>query len=179
LLSPEILPVDSAPAVARKRHDGPRERRRLPTKIDRRGRLWRRIAELAKLYTDALGADLTQLQREKVAHAAQLKAIAEQARGEWMRSGKGTLDDIVRCERNGRARLGAALALFRGGFQRLVANLGAGAAHRRIVAAEVAVGEAERGRYSLRWAGARIQPADGVGPAFRQTRGRNELFMRR
>ena len=35
----------------------------------------------------------------KVEETAQLKALAEQTRGDFMRDGRGTLDDIVRCER--------------------------------------------------------------------------------
>jgi hypothetical protein len=44
-------------------------------------------------------AQLTPLRLMKIREAAELKAIAEKARGDWMRDGDGCLDDIVRIER--------------------------------------------------------------------------------
>jgi hypothetical protein len=95
--------ADSAPKlVARVGASAPkRVRRRTLTKVDRRGRLGRRIAELAAIYTAALGADeLSPMRRLRVAEAAELKAVAELARGDYMRGdARGSLDDIVRLER--------------------------------------------------------------------------------
>jgi len=75
------------------------------TRVDRRTALGKRIAELTALYLAALGGDaaLSAMKRMKVGEAAQLKALAELARGDFMRDGKGSLDDIVRIERKANA----------------------------------------------------------------------------
>src|ERR1700729_1516336 len=75
-----------------------RDRRRTLTKIDMRSRLGKRISELAALFAGALGGDLSPVRRLKIEQAAQLSALAEQARGDILRGGKGT-GDIVRLER--------------------------------------------------------------------------------
>jgi hypothetical protein len=70
------------------------------TRVDKRLRLGKRIAELTAMYLAALGdADLSPLKRLKVDEAAQLKAVAEKTRGAYLREGEGSLDDIVRIER--------------------------------------------------------------------------------
>ena len=51
------------------------------------------------MFAVAVGGELTPMRKLKVDKAAQLTAIAELARGDFMRDGKGTLDDIVRLER--------------------------------------------------------------------------------
>jgi hypothetical protein len=76
-----------------------RSRKRTLTTVDRRTRVWKRIAELTALFTAALGVEATPLRRMKIEQAAQLTALAEIARGRFMRNGDGTLDDIVRLER--------------------------------------------------------------------------------
>ena len=76
-----------------------RVRRLTLTKVDKRGRLGKRIAELTAMFTAAVGGELTPMRKLKVEKAAQLTAIAELARGDFMRDGKGTLDDIVRLAR--------------------------------------------------------------------------------
>ena len=76
-----------------------RDRRLTLTRIDRRGRLGKRIAELTEMFAAAVGEDATPMPRLRVEKAAQLTAIAELARGDFMRDAKGTLDDIVRLER--------------------------------------------------------------------------------
>jgi hypothetical protein len=76
-----------------------RVRRLTLTKVDKRGRLGKRIAELTAMFIAAVGGELTPMRKLKVEKAAQLTAIAELARGDFMRDGKGTLDDIVRLER--------------------------------------------------------------------------------
>lgn len=61
--------------------------------VSRRTRLGRRIAALTALYVEALGADaLSPIKRLKVDAAAQLMALAENARGDFMRDGVGNLD---------------------------------------------------------------------------------------
>jgi hypothetical protein len=99
----EILPADTAP-LARRHGDSAapkRDRRQYLTKIDNRSRLGIRIRELKALFESAFPAgELTPLRREKIGDAAQLKALAEEQRGAWLR-GEATcsLDDLVRIER--------------------------------------------------------------------------------
>jgi hypothetical protein len=92
--------IGAAPAAA----GAPKRRRSRAIRlagVDRRTALGKRIAELTAVYLAALGgADaLSPLKRLKVDEAAQLKALAELARGDYMRDAKGCLDDIVRIER--------------------------------------------------------------------------------
>jgi hypothetical protein len=87
-------PPKQSAAVAPKR-----DRRLTLTKIDKRGRLGKRVAELTEMFTAAVGIELTVMRKMKVDKAAQLTALTELARGDFMRDGKGTLDDIVRLER--------------------------------------------------------------------------------
>jgi hypothetical protein len=100
LSQPEISPADRAPtSVPHSANVEPKRDRRLTlTKIDRRGRLGKRIAELTEMFA-AAGGELTPMRKLKVDKAAQLTAISELARGDFMRDGVGTLDDIVRLER--------------------------------------------------------------------------------
>jgi hypothetical protein len=98
---PESSPAARA-SVASGFDDAPvpkRDRRRTLTKIDKRLPLGKRIVELTAMFTAAVGEEPTPLRRLKVQKAAELTAMAEQARGDYMRDGKGTLDDIVRLER--------------------------------------------------------------------------------
>jgi hypothetical protein len=97
----QVADMRASPAVCAGEAAPKRVRRRTLTKVDRRGRLGRRIAELAAIYTAALGADeLSPMRRLRVAEAAELKAVAELARGDYMRGdARGSLDDIVRLER--------------------------------------------------------------------------------
>ena len=76
-----------------------RDWRRRLTKLDKRGRLYLRIRELTKVFEAELGPDLTPMQRLRLDQAAHLMAIAEEARGRWMRKEGENLHDIVRCER--------------------------------------------------------------------------------
>jgi hypothetical protein len=76
-----------------------RDRRLTLTKIDKRGRLGKRVAELTAIFAAAVGGELTAMRKLKIEKAADLTAMAEQMRGDFMRDGKGTLDDIVRLER--------------------------------------------------------------------------------
>jgi len=71
----------------------------LLTKVDRRTPLGRRVTELTGIFATAVGGELTPLRRLAVDKAAQLTAIAEKARGNFMRDGIGSPDDIVRLER--------------------------------------------------------------------------------
>ena len=96
----QLLAV-AAPLSVRSESDGrpKRDRRLTLTKIDRRGRLGRRVAELTALFAASISGEPSPMMRLKIEKAAQLTAIAELARGDFMRDGKGTLDDIVRLER--------------------------------------------------------------------------------
>jgi hypothetical protein len=71
------------------------------TGVDKRTALGKRIVELRALFLEALGGSdgLSPMKRLKVEQAAQLTALAELCRGDFMRDGAGTLDDLVRLER--------------------------------------------------------------------------------
>ncbi len=89
--------------VAKKRV---RSRAIVLTRVDGRTALGKRIAELTAIYSCACGsADtaLSPIKRLKVEEAAQLKALAERARGDYLRNGEGSLDDVVRIERKASA----------------------------------------------------------------------------
>ena len=111
------MAADVSPPQAKQNAIGaPKRDRRLSlTKIDRRGRLGRRVAELTGIFIAALGGELTPLKRmrvekaagevtplklECIREAAQLKALAEAERGSWMRGeSKCSLDELIRLER--------------------------------------------------------------------------------
>jgi hypothetical protein len=77
-----------------------RSRKRTLTKVNRGSIIGKRIDELKALFTAALGDDaLAPMRRMRIAEAAELKALAEKARGDYLRDGVGVLDDIVRIER--------------------------------------------------------------------------------
>lgn len=58
----------------------------------------------SQIYTAALGsADLSEMKRLRIGEAAQLNALAELARGNYMRDSNGSLDDVVRVERRSSA----------------------------------------------------------------------------
>jgi hypothetical protein len=74
------------------------------TRVDRRTALGKRIAELTSIYSAALGsADLSEMKRLRIGEAVQLNALAELARGNYMRDSNGSLDDVVRVERRASA----------------------------------------------------------------------------
>jgi len=83
-----------------------RDNKRPPTWIDKRGRVWLRIVELQSLFVSAIegaGAVVTPIRRMRIEEAAELKALAEKARGDYLRDGVGSLDEVIRCERNAAA----------------------------------------------------------------------------
>ena len=70
--------------------------------MDKRTFTWRRIVELQQLFTSALtgaSVELSPLRKLKVEQAAHAVAVAELARGEFMRDGAGDLDELIRAER--------------------------------------------------------------------------------
>jgi hypothetical protein len=71
------------------------------TWVHPQSRLGRRIAELKDIYTAAVGGSdlLSPIKHLRIAEAAELKALAEKARGEFMRDGTGHLNQVVRAER--------------------------------------------------------------------------------
>jgi hypothetical protein len=99
----EDYAADSSPSQARQKAAAPpkRDRRRTLTRIDKRGRVGKRVARLVELFEAAFPAEaLTPLKREQIASAAGLQALAEEARGKWMRGESGdSLDEIMRAER--------------------------------------------------------------------------------
>ena len=87
-----------------------RSRRKDLTVTDKRGRVYRRIRELEVLFLqtfEGAGVPLTPMRRMRIAEAAQLKALAEKARGDTLRGGAGSLDDVVRIERRADAAVRA------------------------------------------------------------------------
>jgi hypothetical protein len=97
----EISSAVAAPLAGRQA-DGntpKRDRRLTLTKIDKRGRLGKRVAELTAMFAAAVHGEQTPMRKLRVEKAAELTAMAEQVRGDYMRDGNGTLDDIVRIER--------------------------------------------------------------------------------
>ncbi len=80
-----------------------RDRRLTLTKIDKRGRFGRRVAELQALFESAISGEISPMRRLKVEKAAQLTAIAELARGDFMRNATGSLSDIILAERRAAA----------------------------------------------------------------------------
>lgn len=77
-----------------------RDRSRNLTKVDKRTVFGRRVMELRSVFASTFGPlEMTPLRLMQVREAAELKAIAEQARGDFMRDSLGSLDDIVRIER--------------------------------------------------------------------------------
>jgi hypothetical protein len=80
-----------------------RDRRLTLTKIDKRGRFGRRVAELQALFESAISGEISPMRRLKVEKAAQLTAIAELARGGFMRNATGSLSDIILVERRAAA----------------------------------------------------------------------------
>jgi hypothetical protein len=99
-MTTDVLPslTKHSAAVAPKR-----DRRLTLTKLDRRGRFGRRVAELTAMFTDAVGGELTPMRRLKVERAAQMVAVSEQARGKFMRDGSGNLENILLAERRAAA----------------------------------------------------------------------------
>jgi hypothetical protein len=87
-----------------------RDRRKGLTVTDRRGRVHRRIRELEMLFLSTFeiaGVALTPMRRMRIAEAAQLKALAEKARGDTLRGGGVPLDDVIRVERRADAAVRA------------------------------------------------------------------------
>jgi hypothetical protein len=98
--------TDSAPQrVASKATSSrkPRIRRRTLTRLDLRTSLAKRIAELKALFTASLAAGgettLSPLRLLKVEQAAHALAVAELARGRYMRDGDGDLAELLTAER--------------------------------------------------------------------------------
>jgi hypothetical protein len=99
------LPADVSPSPAPQRAAvAPKRDRRLTlTKIDKRGRLGKRVAELTAMFADAVGGELTPMRRMKIERAAQMVAVSELARGGFMRDGSGNLENILLAERRAAA----------------------------------------------------------------------------
>jgi len=98
------MAADVSPPQAKQNAIGaPKRDRRLSlTKIDRRGRLGRRVAELTGIFmrVEKAAGEVTPLKLECIREAAQLKALAEAERGSWMRGeSKCSLDELIRLER--------------------------------------------------------------------------------
>ena len=76
------------------------DRRLRLTRVDKRSVAGQRIAELKALFKASLGdRPLTPMLAMRIAEASELKALAEKARGDYLRGGGGNLDDTIRAER--------------------------------------------------------------------------------
>jgi hypothetical protein len=101
-----------------------RIRRRLLTKVDRRNRVGRRIDELKALFLAALAdREQTPMLAHKVTQAAELLALAEKGRGDYLRGEHWQLDDVVRAERRAEAAV-AALGIREGAPKRETSLVG-------------------------------------------------------
>jgi hypothetical protein len=99
------MPREGGASTAKRPRRRPHYRKEL-TRIDRRSRAWRRICELTELFTSALGeasVELSPMRRMRIEEAAQLKALAEQVRSEFLRGQFSDLDELVRAERHAAA----------------------------------------------------------------------------
>ncbi len=80
-----------------------RSRVRTPTTLDGRTIVFRRVAALRALFSTSLaeaGLELTPMRRMRVETAAQTLALAELARGKYLRGeGDADLDEVIRAER--------------------------------------------------------------------------------
>jgi len=77
-----------------------RSRAKKLTAVNRSSRIGKRIDELKALFTEALGEDaLTPMRRMRITEAAELKALAEKARGDYLRGEGGNLAEVVSAER--------------------------------------------------------------------------------
>jgi hypothetical protein len=95
----------------RERKPEKRDRKLTLTRVSKRGRFGKRVFELQAIFEDEMRGDrLTPLLRVKIARAAQMTALAEAARGGFMRDGSGNVDDLLRLEREA-AKACAALGL--------------------------------------------------------------------
>jgi hypothetical protein len=96
IVAPSARPVSETDAPHPRRS---REKRL--TRVNRSTRLGKRIDELKALFASAFSAaDVTSMRRERIAEAAQLKAMAENERGAWMRGeARCDLDELIRLER--------------------------------------------------------------------------------
>jgi len=84
------------------------DRRRLLTKIDGRGRVALRIAKLKALFATSLAdREMTPWLDHKIGQAAELLAMAEKGRGDYLRGEHCQLDDVVRAERRAEAAVAA------------------------------------------------------------------------
>jgi hypothetical protein len=79
-----------------------RDHKKSLTRLDQRTVAWKRVVELRRLFAAAVvsaGFDLTPLRVDLVEQAAAARALAEFARGKFMRGEASDLDDLLRAER--------------------------------------------------------------------------------
>jgi hypothetical protein len=95
----ENLRVAGQPAIARQQRGRVTNRPRKMA-IDGRGKLGRRVRDLADAYASGLGGwpNLTELQAAAVRRAAELCALCEQERAVALREGRGDPVGLVRLE---------------------------------------------------------------------------------
>jgi hypothetical protein len=104
MFEPSAVTIDRnatvAPKAATAAPKPNRSRAKLARRLDQRTAQYRRIVELAAIFTAAKGDEaLSPMMQLKIAEAAELKAIAEAASAAYLRDASGTLDDLVRVTR--------------------------------------------------------------------------------
>jgi hypothetical protein len=102
--APQVETMRAPSVTAKQKVD----RRRLLTKIDGRGRVALRIAKLKALFATSLAdREMTPWLDHKIGQAAELLAMAEKGRGDYLRGEHCQLDDVVRAERRAEAAVAA------------------------------------------------------------------------
>jgi hypothetical protein len=95
----EIPAVEANKAALKAAPNAPKaSRRRTLTQIDKRGRMGRRIGELIRMFNEASSGSPSPLRQLKIQSAAELLAVAEQARGALIRGESGNLSEVTAAE---------------------------------------------------------------------------------
>jgi hypothetical protein len=101
--APSSVAVQSPPRARTAAIGAPkRSRKRTLTSIDKRTVLGKRLIELRELFTAALtgaGFEISAVRRLQIDQASHALALAEHARGKFMRDGHGDLPHLVAAER--------------------------------------------------------------------------------
>jgi hypothetical protein len=102
--TPQVEAMRAPPVTAKQKVD----RRRLLTKTDGRSRIALRIAKLKALFATSLAdREMTPWLDHKIGQAAELLAMAEKGRGDYLRGEHCQLDDVVRAERRAESAVAA------------------------------------------------------------------------
>jgi hypothetical protein len=100
--APSERAASSSPGVVKRRRI--RVTKRELTDVDKRSIMWKRIVELRKVFTDAIlsaGLDMSPVRAMRLETAAQSVALAEVARGKFLRGETVDLSAVISAERRG------------------------------------------------------------------------------